>query len=266
MVHPVSVQICTLNELSNIRECLESVQANGPQEIVVIDGGSTDGTVEIAREMGARVITPGKLGLGPSRKLGYMSAATKYVAFVDADDRIPATWLEDLIHELDFGSYSALQSSLRAANLDSWWGRGWNQYFIESVRPTPDTNMVGRPALFVANDLQTDNSDFESLDEDTHMSHAFESRGLRQGIALSVALRFCESTRRENFLKWQSYGRGYRAFVDQNPDRRKAILLHIMWTIPVKRSLKPLLRGHMTQPIFGCLMAWNIWRGWRRNI
>ena len=76
---PVSVQICTLNEEGNIGECLEAVVANDPEEIVVIDGGSTDRTVEIAESMGARVLAPGRLGLGPSRQLGYrvdLAAAT----------------------------------------------------------------------------------------------------------------------------------------------------------------------------------------------
>ena len=82
-----------------------------------------------------------------------------------------------MIGELEADNYSALQSSLRTANTDSWWGRGWDEYFRESVKPTKDTNMVGRPALFVTDDLQRDNSDFESLDEDTHMSRSFERRG-----------------------------------------------------------------------------------------
>lgn len=59
MTHPISVQIITLNEEANIRACLETVLANEPAEIVVIDGGSTDRTVEIARELGVTVLTPG---------------------------------------------------------------------------------------------------------------------------------------------------------------------------------------------------------------
>jgi len=73
---PVSVQICTLNEADNIEACLESVFSSNPEEVVVIDGGSTDGTREIAQRIGVRVLNPGRLGLGPLRKLGYMSART----------------------------------------------------------------------------------------------------------------------------------------------------------------------------------------------
>lgn len=258
----ISVQVCTLNEVENIRDCLAAAGLNGATEIVVIDGGSTDGTVDLAKELQARVLEPGRLGLGPSRQLGYMSTNCKYTAFVDADDRLPAGWLEAMLSEMEAGGYAALQSSLRAANSDGFWGSGWNEYFTESIRAVADTKMVGRPALFRTRLLQETDSELESLDEDTHLSRRFELQGLRQGISGVVAYRFVETTWRENHRKWRSYGRGYRAFVRDNPDRRGAILRHMLITIPIVRSWRPVLRGHVTQPIFGALMAGSILRGW----
>jgi hypothetical protein len=123
--------------------------------------------------------------------------------------------------------------------------------------------MVGRPALFVTADLQADETEFASLDEDTHMSRAFELRGLRQGIGTAIAYRYCEETRDENFKKWKSYGRGYRGFVDDNPERRHAILKHMLVTVPLVRGWRPALRGHLTQPVFAGMMAANIYSGWR---
>jgi glycosyltransferase involved in cell wall biosynthesis len=262
VVLPVSVQICTLNEEANIGECLESVFANQPEDVLIIDGGSTDRTVEIAEAMGARVLAPGKLGLGPSRQLGYMEAMTRYVAFVDADDRLGPDWLTIMLREVEAGGYAALQSCLRVPDTTNWWSRGWNQYFIESVQPTADTTMVGRPAVFLTEALQSDPSDLTSLDEDTHLSRRFELQGLRQGIGTAVAYRHCEQTREQNVRKWQSYGRGYRGFVEEHPDRRASILKHMLFTVPVARSWRPVLRGQVTQPIFGVLMAASIAAGY----
>jgi glycosyltransferase involved in cell wall biosynthesis len=259
---PVSVQICTLNEESNIRECLETVLANDPEEIVVIDGGSTDRTVEIAESLGARVLASGRLGLGPSRQLGWRSTTCRYTAFVDADDRLAGDWLATMVRELEAGGYAALQSSLRAVETGSWWTSGWNQYFIESVKPTADTTMVGRPALFVTAELQREDEDLISLDEDTHLSRRFELRGLRQGIGTALAYRHVEETWAENSRKWESYGRGYRGFVAEHPERQGAILRHMLWTIPVERSLGPLTRGQIRQPAFGVVMSASILRGW----
>jgi glycosyltransferase involved in cell wall biosynthesis len=262
MPWPVSVQICTLNEEANIGACLETVAANDPQEIVVIDGGSRDRTVEIAEGFGARILAPGRLGLGPSRRLGYQSTSCDYTAFVDADDRLSPDWLATMVRELEAGGYSALQSSLRAVDDGSWWSRGWNQYFIESVRPTADTTMVGRPALFVTAALQADDSELISLDEDTHLSRRFELQGLRQGIGTAIAYRHVEQSWDENTRKWRSYGRGYRGFVAEHPERRTALLKHMAFTIPIARSWRPVLRGYLDQPAFAALMTASVVAGW----
>lgn len=262
MAFPVSVQVCTLNEEANIGECLASVKANDPAEIVVIDGGSTDRTVEIAEGFGARVLAPGRLGLGPSRQLGWRSTTCRYTAFVDADDRLSPDWLATMVAELEAGGYAALQSSLRAVETGSWWTSGWNQYFMESVKPTADTTMVGRPALFVTEELQREDEDLISLDEDTHLSRRFELRGLRQGIGTAVAYRHVEETWEENSRKWQSYGRGYRGFVAEHPERRNAIVRHMLWTVPVSRTMAPVLRGQWRQPAFALLMSTSITRGY----
>lgn len=262
MTLPVSVQICTLNEERNLAACLESVRANHPAEIVVIDGGSTDGTVGIAERAGARVLAPGRLGLGPSRQLGWRSTECRYTAFVDADDRLPVDWLSTMVRELEGGGYAALQSSLRAVRTGSWWTDGWNEYFIASVKPMADTSMVGRPALFVTEELKREDADLVSLDEDTHLSRRFELRGLRQGIGTAVAHRHVEQTWAENVRKWQSYGRGYRGFVNEHPERRAAILRHMLWTVPVVRTVPALGRGKVRQPVFGAVMAGSIVRGY----
>lgn len=262
MTYPVSVQICTLNEEENIRGCLTGIAANDPEEIVVIDGGSNDRTVKIAQEFGARVLTPGKLGLGPSRRLGYLSSTAKYTAFVDADDRLTNTWLETMVKELEAGDYSALQSSLRAVNEGTWWSKGWNEYFIESVKPIADSKIVGRPALFRTHALQSDPSDLISLDEDTHLSRRFELQGLRQGIGTAIAHRRVEQSWHENKNKWISYGKGYKGFVQEHPDRKSSILLHMFVTIPLTRGFAPLKRGKLTQPAFAALMSASILKGY----
>lgn len=259
---PISVQVCTLNEEQNIAHCLNAIGANVTEEILVIDGGSTDNTVRVATDLGARVLAPGRLGLGPSRRLGYMSTACKYVAFVDADDRLPAGWLESMLEEMESGGYAALQSSVRAANADGFWGSGWNEYFTESIRSLADTNMVGRPALFRRDALTETDGELESLDEDTHLSRRFELQGLRQGISQVVAYRCVETTWRENHRKWRSYGRGYRGFVGAHPERIGAIRKHMFITIPLTRGFRPVLRGRITQPFFAALMAGSILRGW----
>jgi glycosyltransferase involved in cell wall biosynthesis len=260
---PVSVQIITLNEEANIAACLEAVLANDPAEIVVIDGGSTDGTVAIAEARGARVIAPGRLGRGASRHLGYHSTELPYVAMVDADDRISPNWIDELLPQLQDGSYAAMQSSLRTVSRATFWERGWNEYFIESIRPVADTIMVGHPALYLTEALKGTADDIGHDHEDTQMSVDFQSRGLRQGIGTAISHRVVPPDRAENIQKWRMYGKGYRDFVAKHPDRRTAILRHMWVTIPLVRGWRPVMRGKFEQPVFAAVMAGSIIAGYR---
>jgi glycosyltransferase involved in cell wall biosynthesis len=262
VAHPVSVQICTLDEEDNIGACLESVLAAEPEDVVVIDGGSTDRTVAIAVELGVRVIEAGRIGLGRQRRLGYLKSPSRYTAFVDADDRLEPDWLAVLVGELEAGGYSALQSLLRVRDDGTWWSRRWNDYFRETIAPAADTIMVGRPALYVSAALQELPEPSGMVIEDTEMSRWFERHGHRQGIGTAVSYRLCPNGREENWLKWRGYGRGYRQFVEQNPDRRQAILRHMLVTVPIERTWRPVLRGHLSQPLFGAMMTGNYLAGW----
>jgi len=258
----VSVQVITLNEEDNITGALKAIFDNKPGEVVVIDGGSTDSTVQLARDMGARLIEPGRLGRGASRRIGYLDTELPYVAFVDADDRISKDWLDISLMELTAGSYAALQSSLRVLNPKSFWERGWNEYFRETVKPTPDTRMIGHPALYLTSALQSGPADVGHEHEDTQMSVDFVDRGLRQGIGSAIAMRHVPSGRSENLNKWKDYGRGYRVLVERLPDRKKSILKHIWWTIPVVRGWKPVLRGKFLQPLWAYYMGSRIIYGY----
>lgn len=249
------MQICTLNEASNIAECLDAVRANEPEDVLVIDGGSSDGTPEIARACGARVVEVGPIGLARQRRVGYLDSPTPFTAFVDADDRLAPDWLATMIQELEAGNYSALQSLLRVPQPHDFWTGGWDTYFQETVRPTADTIMVGRPALFQTKALKDIAQEPGMIIEDTEMSRDFQQRGLRQGIGSAVSYRYCPTGASENLAKWRGYGTGYRQFVRQHPDRLAPILGHMMWTIPVKRSLRPVLHGRWRQPAFGLLMG-----------
>lgn len=67
---PISGLVITLNEAHNITDCIRSMKRIC-DDIVVVDSGSTDGTIELAREQGALVIVQKPfLGDGPQRSLG----------------------------------------------------------------------------------------------------------------------------------------------------------------------------------------------------
>ena len=84
---PVSVTIITLDEADHIGDAIDS--ASWADEVLVVDSGSTDRTVEIARAKGARVLTRAWSGYVDQKNFAAGQAANDWIFSLDADERIP---------------------------------------------------------------------------------------------------------------------------------------------------------------------------------
>lgn len=82
---PLSAVVITRNEAGRIRACLDGLAF--ADEIVVVDSGSSDDTVAIARAAGARVIAQDWLGYGAQKQFAVGQAAHDWVFCVDADEQ-----------------------------------------------------------------------------------------------------------------------------------------------------------------------------------
>jgi len=80
---PLTVCIITLNAGAQLGPCLESV--GFADEILVVDSGSTDDTLEICRSHGARVESREWLGFGRQKQLAVSLARHDWVLCLDAD-------------------------------------------------------------------------------------------------------------------------------------------------------------------------------------
>jgi len=91
----LSVIVITKNEEAAIRRCLDSVR--WADEIVVVDSGSTDRTVDICRELGARVAeTPDWPGFGRQKNRALDLATGDWVLSIDADEWVPPSLAQEI--------------------------------------------------------------------------------------------------------------------------------------------------------------------------
>jgi rhamnosyltransferase len=102
-----SIIIPAKNEARNIGACLDAIfaqQLEGTVEVILIDSGSTDGTVDIVRRYPVRLheIRPEEFGHGRTRNLGARMAQAEALVFLNADATPQGTdWLQGLLRELE---------------------------------------------------------------------------------------------------------------------------------------------------------------------
>lgn len=80
----LSLVVCTKNEEANIERCLTSFDI--ADEIIVVDSGSTDKTVEIAKSLNAKVYEKEWLGYGPQKNFAISKANGEWILLLDADE------------------------------------------------------------------------------------------------------------------------------------------------------------------------------------
>jgi glycosyltransferase involved in cell wall biosynthesis len=119
----LTVVVPARNAESMLPDCLASVQNEAPRELIVVDGCSTDRTVEIARQHGAVVISDDGRGLPAARELGARRAISSRVALIDADVTVPSGALAALLTEFEAGAYTGLQAGLHSVGGPGYWGR-----------------------------------------------------------------------------------------------------------------------------------------------
>ncbi len=86
MPNTLSIVLITLNEAANLPRTLASVRGLG--EIIVLDSGSTDATVDIARSFGARIFTEPWKGFGAQKNSAISHATTDWILSLDADEEL----------------------------------------------------------------------------------------------------------------------------------------------------------------------------------
>jgi len=133
----LSVVLATHNEAKNIQRCLDSVSAIA-DEIIVVDGESSDETVFLAKKAGAKVIsTTNKENFHINKQLAMNAAQGKLVLQLDADEAVD--------QELA-GFISRLKQQLASAELESfqpsaWWLKRKNLFlgqFLKKGGQYPD--------------------------------------------------------------------------------------------------------------------------------
>lgn len=124
-----SVVIPAKNEEVNISRCLESIWKvewdSRDFEVIVVDNGSTDRTVTIAKEMGARVFEKPEATISGLRNYGVSVANGSVIAFLDADCTVTPGWFQAASRYLQDDDVVAFGSPVAVPEGGTWVQTAW---------------------------------------------------------------------------------------------------------------------------------------------
>jgi hypothetical protein len=119
------------NDAVRLQRCLDTIRANdssvAPTEIVVVDNGSSDGSADVARSRGARVIVlPGER-VSALRNTGARAAAGALLAFVDADHELAPGWTRAAVGLFEDATIGAAGAQYHAPADGTWVQRTYDR-------------------------------------------------------------------------------------------------------------------------------------------
>jgi glycosyltransferase involved in cell wall biosynthesis len=115
----VSVLIPCLNEAQSIQECVRTARRVLREnwitgEVVVVDNGSDDGSGDLARAAGARVVEEPRRGYGNAYLAGFAAALGDYIVMIDADMTYDFDEIPRFVRQLDEGAQLVMGNRMRA--------------------------------------------------------------------------------------------------------------------------------------------------------
>ena len=202
----VSAVVCTMNSISGIRQCLESLRASGVGELIVVDAHSTDGTLEVARDLADLVLSDPGLGLGMARNVGIAQSSGALILNMGSDNIFPPGELNTMIDYLTTGNFQGVSAQTRVLG-DSYIARGLNVWRSGKF-PPGERSVIGTPTLFVGDLLRSHPyDDSRRFSDDSELCERWTTEfGARFGISGSVCLEVGKVSWKEVEIRAFMYG------------------------------------------------------------
>lgn len=116
-MNKLSVVIITKNEEKFIEDAIKS--ANFADEVLILDSGSSDNTINLAKNLNARVEYQEWLGFGKQKQKAVELAKNEWVFVLDSDERITQELKDEILNELKAPKFDAYFT----ARLNNFWGK-----------------------------------------------------------------------------------------------------------------------------------------------
>lgn len=121
----LSIVILTKNEEDVIADCLESLSGLG-DEIIVIDAGSTDRTIQIAQHLGAKIVEHPFEDFASQRNFAMNKAHGEFVLYIDADEQVTPEFKKEIQAVIETFDQNLPIAGYFLKRKTFYFGKDWN--------------------------------------------------------------------------------------------------------------------------------------------
>ncbi|MFN6162711.1 MAG: glycosyltransferase [Planctomycetota bacterium] len=145
----VTVIIPVKNDAERLSVCLNSLAKSSADQLVVVDNGSTDSSLEVAKQAGCITLEAPHAKVGAMRNRGVASSDGEILAFVDSDHELLEEWLEAGVRLLCGDERAvAVGSHYLPPTNGTWVQRAWAVHRLRGASPR-EVDWLGSGNLFV---------------------------------------------------------------------------------------------------------------------
>jgi glycosyltransferase involved in cell wall biosynthesis len=205
----VSVLLHTLNNEDDIEEALQTISQNSPNQIIVVDGGSIDATVKLAKRFTNDVyVTP--QGFGNQQKEGLRHVKYNFLFIMESDHRYPKDFILNLKNELVSSEFYGIQGTLKCIQQSNFFERGISIFYDTHQLYKGLKEVIGGPSIYYS-DIYVDKiclDGFNGYSMDTRKGEIEKKLGLKVGLGSTMAFQQQKLNAKIFFRKYFNYGRG----------------------------------------------------------
>jgi len=218
----VSIIIPTNNSGETIEECLRSIQGqNYPlYEVIIVDNFSNDGTLETAKEFGAKIIQQ-KCNPAQARNIGVDNSAGRYVLFLDSDQVLSPTVVEECVERCENEKIGMVIIPEVFIGKDFWssCSAAWKNCYEEVARLYRDRRDIihNIPRFFIREEITRVGMLDNSLHwgEDYDLYRKLKKVNVREAESKSKIYHHELTSIRDTMIKNFRYGKSMPVFLQQ---------------------------------------------------
>jgi glycosyltransferase involved in cell wall biosynthesis len=214
----ISAVICVKNAVDTIEQLFLSLERTHLKEIVIVDGMSNDGTIDICRKYTDKIISDDGKGLAYARQLGAEEASSEIIAYVDADVEIRSPDIfQILLDEMRDNGWVAINPQiLDPRKKKNIWEEAQDLYYQDVFNHRGEKRYLVGMVLLVGRDI-VQRFPFDPVftfgSEDADFFHRVGKKGKKFGVSSQTVFHFHRSSFK-NFARQKiGYGVGDLNFI-----------------------------------------------------